>query len=281
MTDPHPHADPGPVDPDVELASANLDGEVGPDERARLDEPAVQAQVAALSPLVDRVRDVPLAPPGLLDEHVARALEDFDEDRTVVALGARRPRPWERIPLAAVAAALVVVALIGAAGLASRTGDDADTATAALDSADDSAGETGAAGSAGAFGTGDSGGAVGDATREAEAGAGGAATRSAYDTFDALAQDLRAELDGAEGQAEAAPAPAPASDEATAADGADSGDDPCGAVAVLGLDPATVVLVRTVLVAPDLVTVVVHDAPDGRRLAVVDPSCAVVLDRLL
>lgn len=280
MTDPHPHADPGPVDPDVELASAHLDGEVGPDERARVGEPAVRAQVAALSPVVDRVRDVPPAAPGLLDEHVARALGDFDEDRTVVALGARRARPWERIPLAAVAAALVVVALIGAASVASRTGDDeADTATGALESVEDSAGETGTAGSGGAFGTDDDAGASGDTRLEDEAGAGAAATRGAYDSFDALAQDLRAELDGAEGQAEAAPAPA--SEEATAADGADSDDDPCGAVGVLGLDPATVVLVRTVLVAPELVTVVVHDAPDGRRLAVVDPSCAVVLDRLL
>lgn len=58
--------------------------------------------------------------------------------------------------------------------------------------------------------------------------------------------------------------------------------DPCGAVAVLGLDPPAVVVVRPVVVGSDEVTAVVHDAADGRRLAVVDDAtCSVVLDRLL
>ncbi len=279
MTDPRPPADPGPVDPDVELASAHLDGEVGPDERDRVADPAVQARIAELSSVVDQVRDVPPAPAGLLDDHVARALDELDAGRTVVSLGARRPSWWERIPLGAVAAVLVIVAFVGFANLASQ-GDDDDTATASLESADDSAAD-GDSSSDDASGTAGSGGAdTAEEEASREAAADMSAPAPAYDSYDALADDLRAELAGdAPDQSDAAPAPS--SDEMTTSEDAVGSEDPCDAVALLGLDPAAVVLVRTALVGPDEVTVVVHDSADGRRIAAVDGSCDVVLDRLL
>ncbi len=286
MTDPRTPAEPGPVDPDVELASAHLDGEVGPDERDRAADPAVQARIAELSSVVDRVRDVPPAPPGLLDDHVARALEDLDTGRTVVSLEARRTRWFERIPLGAVAAVLVVAAFVGFASLASQNRGGDDSATASLESADDSADDSGGDGDApsdDAFGTaggGSTDAAEEEATRQGDAEMSAPAPATAYDSYDALADDLRAELDGAvpdQGDA----APSPTSEEMTTSEDGAGPQDPCGAVELLGLDPATVVLARTVLVGPDQVTVVVHDAADGRRVAAVDGSCDVVLDRLL
>lgn len=287
MTDPRTPAEPGPVDPDLELASAHLDGEAGPDERARAEDPVVRARAAELAAVAERVRDVPAPPAGLLDDHVARALQDFDADATVVPLGRDRKASWsQRIPLGAVAAALVLVALVGVVGLASRAGDDddaADTATAALEGSEDEAAErsAGAADDAGGTATaGDSGEAMEEsATLEAEADMGAPGMRAAYDSYDALADDLRAEL--------GAPAPSAGqtsgTSEAMADDGTDAArdEDPCGAVGLLELDPAAVLVVRTVLVGPELVTVVVHDAEDGRRLVAVDGSCTVVVDRLL
>ena len=198
---------------------------------------------------------------------------------------AQRATPWwQRIPLGAVAAALVVVALIGAISLLGQGGGDDDTATAALDQADDS-GEAGGGSDAAdesMAATLDS-----EATPESGAPAGGGSTpaeRPAYADYEQLAGGLRDEL--------AAPASTTAPDEGD--DGADSTEraadaesgaepsDPCGAVALLGLDPPAVLLVRSVVVGPDEVTAVVHDAADGRRLAVVDDAtCSVVLDRPL
>lgn len=276
MTDSPIPADPGPVDPDVELASAHLDGEAGADERARAQDAAVQAHLAAFRDVAGQVRDVPPPAPGMLDDHVAAAMAAFDPQGRVVPMASRRPEPWwQRIPLGAVAAALVAIALVGAIGLASRSGEDdsADTATGALESADEGA-ESGSAGG----GTSEDFGAAADAMEEGpvlESDAGGV-TR-AYDSYEALADDLRQEL------AAAAPS-AGGGASASAAPEAERGEggDPCDAVDLLGLDPAAVVLVRNVLVTPSTVTAVVHDADDGRRLTVVDDaSCTVAFDRVL
>lgn len=279
MTD-SPTPDPGPVDPDVELASAHLDGELGPDEHARAEDPAVQAQLAALAGIADQVRDVPPAPAGLLDDQIARAMGAFDEDGTVVAIGRDRTPWWQRIPLGAVAAALVVVALVGIASLAGQGGDDeADTATAALESADEGADGGGSAEDSFAADAADE-----EAAFESSAGAGAGGDRPAFESYDDLAAGIRDEL-GTSGATSAAPAPddpQPTTSQRSEADEETASTDPCGAVQVLGIDPAAVLLVRPAIVIPDPVTVVVHEAADGRRLAVVDDAtCEVVLDRLL
>lgn len=285
MTDPRTPDHLGPVDPDVELASAHLDGEVGADERARAQGATVQGHAAALRSVVDQVRDVPPPPAGLLDDHVALAMAAFDDEGRVVPLARRSTRPWwQRIPLGAVAAAVVVIALFGAIGLASQ-GQDDDSATASLDSAGDAA-ETSAGGEA-TTSQDDGGETLEDVQREAatfEAGAGIA--RPIYDDVDDLAEDLRSELAAPGGSTDAAPDPSAATttaeaDEAEGSDGA-AVDDPCDAVDLLGLDPSTVVLVRSVVVSSDEVTAVVHDPDGDRRLTVVDDaSCTVVLERSL
>lgn len=282
MTDSPSPADPGPVDPDVELASAHLDGEAGADERARVEDPAIAAHLAAFGRVAEQVRDVPPPPAGLLDDHVTRAMASFDDKGRVVPIGrtAGATPWWQRIPLGAVAAALVVVALVGIASLGGFGGDDEDTAATAFDSTDDSGGDSD---------MGEMGGEQAPmadtmedgATLEAEAGL--APDRASYDSYDDLAISLQDEL------ARPTAATTGAADDPDAADGAarsagddEDGTDPCDAVAVLGIDPVAVVLVRPALVASDDVTVVVHDGEDGRRLAVVDDAtCTVVLDRLL
>lgn len=283
MTDPPTPDEQGPVDPEVELASAHLDGEVGAAERARVGDAAVQEHLETFGRVSEQVRDVPLPPPGLVDEQVARAMGRFDADDRVVPLDRRRtgPQPWwQRIPLGVVAAALVVVALIGAVGLASTGGDDeADTATAAFEAGDGSSGPGSGGGSAptedsGAAGTMEHGAAPDSGERSDAVG-----TRP-YDSFEALADDLRAELSLAEAEAEGAGRDGGATTTADRQPG--PGGDPCGAVGLLGIDPATVVVVRGVIVSTDEVTVVVHDATDGRRLTVVGhATCTVVHDRLL
>lgn len=283
MTDSPTPAEPGPVDPDVELASAHLDGEAGAEERARLDDAGVRGHLAGLRRVSEQVRDVPPPPPGLVDDQVARALEAFGDGERVVALDRRRtgPKPWwQRIPLGAVAAALVVVALIGAVGLASTGSDgDADTATGALEPADDGIGSGGGSGT-----TSDAGpaaGAMEESTALESGEAFDAVGERLYDSYDALAEDLRAELSPGRAEADAPDAGGDTGSASSAGEAAPGGD-PCGAVELLDLDPAAVVLVRSVTVSPDEVTAVVHDAADGRRLTVVeDATCTVVLDRLL
>lgn len=289
MNDSPTPADPGPVDPDAELASALLDGEAGPDERARAEDAAVSVHLSGLEEVIGQVRDVPPAPAGLLDDQVTRALASFDDQATVVPMRATRGGTswWQRIPLGAVAAALVVVALVSAVSLANRGGGDDDTATAASDEAvEDTTGDDASANSGS---TDDSAAArTTRAEQEAGSGAGEAAAgraRQVYGDYEQLAADIRDEL-----AAGAAPTAAPddADGQEPAATGAGEAEvasdpsNPCGAVGLLGVDPAAVVLVRSVVVGPDDVTVVVRDADDGRRLAIVDDAtCTVVLDRLL
>ena len=292
MTDSPTPAEPGPVDPDVELASAHLDGEAGADERDRVDDPAVQAHRASFAVVVDQVRDVPPPPPGLLDDHVAAAMHEFDDDARVVPLARRGSTRswWQRIPFGAVAAGLVFVALI--IGIATTTGDDDDTDTAATaldssgtdDAGDEALSDDGEA-SAGAG--------MEDSTAlESQEQSDSSGERVAYDSVDALVDDVRTRLpspdDPDAAGAEADDTPVAESDPTTtqperSTDDGDEGEaDPCDAVSLLGLDPADVVLVLPAVLTPDEVTVVVHDADDGRRLTVVDDAtCTTALDRLL
>lgn len=283
MTDSPTPAEPGPVDPDIELASAHLDGEAGADERDRVDDPAVQAHRSAFEAVTDQVRDVPPPPPGLLDDHVAAAMGAFDDDARVVPLARRGSTRswWQRIPFGAVAAGLVIVALI--VGIATTTGDgddDTDTAATALDSS----------------GTDDAGDEARSDDGEASAGAGmedslesqehfeASGERMAYDSVDALVDDVRARLPVGPHDPDADAPVAESDPTTTQADrSVDEGAvDPCDAVSLLGLDPADVVLVLPAVLTPDEVTVVVHDADDGRRLTVVDDaSCTTALERLL
>ncbi|MCO8126235.1 hypothetical protein NHL50_03335 [Acidimicrobiia bacterium EGI L10123] len=290
MTDSPTPAEPGPVDPAVELASAHLDGEAGADERARVGDPAVEAHRAAFAEVADAVREVPPPPPGLLDDHVAAAMDAFDGDARVVPLGrSRTAQPWwQRIPLGAVAAGLVIVALIGAIGLASTIeGDDDDTATASLDAADDS-GESAEA-TDGADGDASAGATMEDsAALDADEGSQPEASGGpiAYGSADDLVDDVRARLADDPDEAEAPTEERDLSTTTPAEPDGDDGDDervedPCDAVAQLGIDPADVVLAFPAVLTGDEVTVVVHDA-DGRRITVVDDAtCTVTLDRPL
>jgi hypothetical protein len=283
MTDSPSPADPGPVDPDVELASAHLDDEAGADERARVEDPVVAAHLAAFGRVADQVRDVPPPPAGLLDDQVARAMASFDDEARVVPIGrtAGATPWWQRIPLGAVAAALIVVALVGIASLGGFGGDDEDTAATAFDSTDDSAGDSGDDSAAGGAQAPMADAMEESATLETEAGL--APDRARFDSYDDLVASLQDELarPTAATGGQAGDPDDTAGEERSAGDG-EGVTDPCDAVAVLDVDPATVVLVRAAVVASDDVTVVVHDADDGRRLAAVDDAtCTVVLDRLL
>lgn len=269
-----------------EVASALHDGEASDAERAAADA-EVRSQSQVVGAVARRVGDVPPAPRGLLDDHVAAALAAFDDlepvpvgrAAPVASLTGRRPW-WQRVPLGAVAAAVAVIALVGALGIATRSDDDqsADSATAALDDAsgDDAMSEREAEafdadGGAGAGGTTGSAGPL--ATGE----------RPAFATYDELAVALggrtaRSEAATAEDSAEeSAPtadvAPVPESSIAAAG---------CDAVEAAGIDPARVELVAPVVVDGQLVTAVVHRGDRGRQLTSVDEAaCAVVDERAL
>lgn len=300
MTDPRtpPPDDRDPVDPDVALASAHVDGELDDAEQARIAADPTAADLAVrLAAIAHEVRDVPPPPPELVDAHVTAALRAMDEvgptpdaDAAVVAIGrARRAQPWwERVPLGAVAAVLAVVALVGAIGLASQAGDDnTDTAATALDPADegDDAADGEAEEDTGALEAApfdNSGGAIGGST----------AVRQAYAGYDELTAALQAApattADGGDGATEGADrsteatAEADEADETMADDRASPPLDPCGAVGVLGLAEVDVEQVVAVLVAGEPVTAVVHVVDGERRLSVVDDAtCAVSFEQAL
>jgi hypothetical protein len=288
MTDPTapPPDEPDHVHPDVELASAHLDDEVTPEERARIEsEPALRSHVEALAAVVDEVREVPAPPPGLLDAHLDAALAELDADADERTGGATvaplQPRPgrsrWQAVPIGAVAAALIVVALVGAIGLASLGSDDGDdTATSALD-ADDSddtfAGSGEALPEASTFDA--------DAAEGGDDGSAGPMAdqveRAEFASYDELADELASRPTAASGDDSATEetSTADSPDEATRASG-----DPCDAVGLLELDPDEVETVLLAVVAGDPVTAVVHTTDDGRRVVVVDDAtCQVVLER--
>jgi len=287
MTDPRsPDADDGDLDPALAVASARHDGDAAEDERA--PEPAVAAALARVEAVAAAVGDVPPAPDGLLEAHVAAALAAFaepvagaaaSEDGRVVSLAERRAW-WQRAPLGAVAAAVAVVALAGAIGLAAARDDgSADTATAALEADDDAGGGGGESESFGAA----------DAVEE---GAGGGAAsgsglaagdRESFAGYEELAAALgeRAGAERGSGEAGAtqessdAPVAAPAPEAGVTTGGA-AGCDPVGAA---GLDPATVRYAEAVVVGDVLVTAIVHGTGDELTVTSVDEAACAVVDQ--
>lgn len=281
--------EPAQVHPDLELASAHLDDEVTSEERARVEsDPELRGHVESLAAVSDRVRDVPAPPAGLLDTQIPAALAALDgasgeEHAPVVPLPRRG---WHRLPLGAVAAALVVVALLGVVGLASLTSEDGDDtaadATSEQDAGGDDSGESDDALLPEASTTFDA-----DA---AEGAAGGSAApmtaRPEFASYEDLEEHLGERL-AAAGRGDSATEDASADDEASdeAApdrEAVEDGADPCDAVSLLELDPGDVVTVLAAVVDGDAVTAVVHAVDDGRRLVVVeDRSCQVVRDQAL
>lgn len=289
MTDPTVPTpeEPDHVHADVELASAHLDDEVTSEERARLEsDTELRAHVESLAPVVDRVRDVPAPPSGLVDAQIAAALAELDgapgdENADVVRLprGGARPR-WGQLPLGAVAAALVVVALLGVVGLASLTSDDGEDtaadATAEEDASGDEFAESGEAllpEASTTFGA--------DAADEGADGSAAPMTgRTEFASYDELVARLDEELAAAD-RADSSTTEDATTDDA-APDEESAGDDPCDAVSLLDLDPDEVETVLAAIVAGDPVTAVVHAADGGRRLVVVDDTtCQVVRDQVL
>lgn len=286
MTDRADLPEPPDVDADVELASALLDEEATPDERARAGDPSVQAHLAGLRRTSARVGEVPPVPDGLLDEHVGTALDAFDETAgaaPVVPLDSRRPGGrtwWQRAPLGAVAAVVAVVALVGAVGLASMSGDgDDDTATAAFDEPGDGGGGDSADDSGEAFSAGE---------ESADLGVAGGAERAlaSYADLDELADDLaarnRLRQRSTDDDAEVGTA-APTADAGAPAAGTTSEQAepaPCDAVTAADIEPAAVIETVPALVDGTPVTAVVHGDPEAPRLAVVDDgSCQVLVER--
>lgn len=289
MTDPRtpPPDDREPVDPDVALASAHVDGELDEAEWARIEaDPGAAALAVRLAAIAHEVCDLPPPPAELVDAQVSAALAAMDDEelpagdahRAAVPLDpARRASParpwWQRAPLGAVAAVIGVVALVGAIGLASQAGDDdEDTAATALDAGD--AGDGAEGGDARA-----------DAEDDTEAfeaapfdrggdGVGGASVpRPAFGDYDELAAALQAApatTSAAAAEADRSTQDDGGSEDEVTADEDAAPIDPCGAIVVLGLEGMEIeqVLPATVDGAP--VTAVVYVADGERRVWVVD-----------
>lgn len=236
----------------------------------------------------------PPPPDGVLDAARAAALDAFDELHAgdspgadaapaVADLQARRDRraAWARLPLGAVAAALVLVALVGVlvTQVDFEASDDDDSATAAFDetagdasgdSSDDSADEE----SADAL-----------APTESDDGAGGddgaafdaPAARQAYLDLDAFIADVRDAPTASTAEDDYGPGGATT----TTAPGLG-----CDAVEVAGVDPGSVERVVPGTVAGEPLLAIVY-APSGasagaERVAVVsESSCSLVDDRAL
>jgi hypothetical protein len=287
MTD-RPTPDPGDrgdlpeVDAAFEEASARIDGEAGEREAVSAVEPVAAAGSRHLAAIAGRVADVPPAPAALLDEHVATALAAFGEealgaggDRAAVTRLTARSAWWQRAPLGAVAAAVVVVALAGAIGVAvsGDRSDDQDTATAAMD-ADTSGGDSGAESAESA-----------DDLAAAGGSAPSAYERASFPGYDELAESLALddavvsetlEEDPGSASEPAAPPALPDAAEPTG-EAAPAG---CDAVAVSGVDPSTVEQVLPVVVEGRAVSAIVHTIDGRRRLTAVDEAtCAVDEER--
>ena len=283
MTDPHA-PDPSAVDPsggtDLEVVSAYLDGAATPEERARVDsDPALRRQVDRLRTVRDHLA---VGPPAseLVDAHVAAALDARGDaglgGAPVGDLDRARTRAWlRRVPLGAVAAALLLVALVG--GIALRdTGSDT---VASGDAAETSAALDGAGGGGEAFEEGADDAADGAARQDLDA-------RLVFDDTDALAAhlaDQAASTSGTTAAAEAAPHSASGTGGASdsTADEPDFGSlGPCDPIAAADIGDAPVLAFVRAVVADRDVTAVIVDGGDAPRLLVVDEdTCTVVDDR--
>lgn len=286
--------------PDLELASAYLDGEATDTEVARVEsDTALLDQVRQLEALRSRL-GAPPPPADLVEAHVGTALTAFDglrDDVTdppgesaspVADLAARRTRRWyERVPLGAVAAGVAVVALVGAISQIDLGDDDdmaADTTSAALESQDDSGDSDD-----------DSGGGTDSATMEdsaeseapmADAEGGGdddEAARLAFPDVDVLADhvDARADALAQTGDPSTTTSAEDGSGDAASDPLAEATNDRCGLEPIEDLDPDTVVLVVPAVLAGRDVTAIVVESEDRRLVVVDDVSCEIVEDRLL
>ena len=199
---------------------------------------------------------MPPAPAGLLDDHVARAMDVLRRRRAGSCRSRRATGAtpwWQRIPLGAVAAALVVVALVGVAGLGGvRTGTTTTPRRPRSTRPDDRRPTTAPVTPRTAGGQQET---TADAMEESAP-----SRRGASSDRPGPLRQLRRPGRGparraglARGRDEPdAPPTRRTSTAATsaAARTARAATDPCGAVALLGIDPARVVVVRTVRSAP-------------------------------
>jgi hypothetical protein len=293
MTD-RPAPDPSPADPDFELASAHLDGESTPDEAALVEGDAVLAAlVEDLRGLVTSL-DPGEAPAALMESHVAVALAAYDDERgsspaaPVTALATARaersrPRWYDRIPLGAVAAAILLVALVGGLSLVDFDGNEDDTAAVQADMEDsDESTQFGGTGDALQDGAGESAGTVSDG---GASGGGGAvleptagAERRAFEDANELAAFVSEEL--ANRRATAAPS---AGEDSTAGDDGDlaAPDAACDlqGVARTAAGPGTVESVLAAVVAGQPVSAFVIETSEGPELVVVDETTCAVTDQ--
>ena len=270
--------EPSHPDADLELASAHVDGETTDAESAAVEaDPALLALVDELGAVRTRLSPGP-SPEGLVDQQVTAALDALGagDGATVVPLArGRGDLQWyQRLPVAAVAAALVVVALIGAVALTGSTGDDeetaADSGATTMEAATEDASELDATAGQGADG------ALSPAM---------GAERPQFTDLDALASHVEELLGGDDAAPQAEAAPAAGGSGGVARDDmgrtADAPEAPgCEPVAVAAPDGSPVAAVVAAVVDGRDVTAVVVDG--GRRMVVVDDaSCGVVDERPL
>lgn len=294
----------------LELASAYLDGEATPDEVARVEaDPALDALVVELESVRDELASVD-APAGLVDDQLTAAMAEFDSltfladdpdgphtappegsvdtSTTVQHLRDQGSTRWyQRVPLGAVAAAVVAVALFGALTQIDTGSDDDSVATQALD-AEDSGGdsedftESQASGS----GTATEGSAGAGADDEAAFDASSSdSDRVIFDDTDGLvgfvAETVLGQRTGDDAPPEPAPTVASSGDsfESAPADGTDEAAACDPVAAVRSGDENVVAVVPAVVAGADQTAVVIEDG-EGRRVLVVDEtSCSVVDER--
>lgn len=118
------------LNPQHELASAYLDGVVGPAERARVEaSPELMALVASFAAVRARIADVAPVAPDTRDAAFAAAFAEFDAPALAPAaapaavIPMRSGRRWAR-PVLSVAAAVLLVGAIGVAAKGGFSGDD-------------------------------------------------------------------------------------------------------------------------------------------------------------
>ena len=263
-------------DPDrFELISAYVDGEATDEEVARVEADAdLLARADELAALRERLA-APAAPAGLVDTHVAAALDVMTVDgsaataASVTSLGEHRARRLlARVPVLAAAAVVVVVAIAGALAardLGGNSSSSDETAAMAVTST--------------TLATPDAGGSVFDSnaagTDEATLAPAPGTARPAFSSMEDFAAFVGARDRTAEPEADTATGAAPTTTIPTAG----PPTDPCDAVSVAGVDPAAVDAVVPATVAGRPVTgVVVQTAGDQPRLLVVDDATCTVVD---
>lgn len=243
--------------------------------------------------------DAPPPPDGALDRARDAAMAAFDEHHATRSsaarvddlAAARARRAWyQRVPLGAVAAALIVIALVGVFALTdlgtgidemATAGDDDSAESAEAEREQDSAtADDGDAGSAGGT-TSDDAAADLDSTSNQQT----YQRTATYDDADDLIDDLRdrfgptaasgesGDWDDLSDQSESAP---------TSTTTAPAAGARCDALAASGVDPADALAIVPATIGGRPVTAVVYPASDGLRVSLVaTTSCSVDDDRPL